>query len=929
MTSDGTAPGTAPVYPGAGGVLAYPLFGRDRELGAVAELVGRLGRGAGGALVISGDAGMGKSALLQAAAAQARESGARVLSASGVQSEARLPFAGLHQLLRPVLPQAERLPARQRAALLSAFGMSDEAPPELFLVGLATLELISDTAEGSPVLVVIEDAHWVDEPSCSVFAFVARRLAAESAVMLVAVREGPASLFDEADLPELRLAGLAEDAAGELLDSVSPGLETVLRGRLIAEAAGNPLALVELPAAVRSAQLAGGPLVPSRLPLTARLERAFAAQGSGLPAATRSALLAGAADDGSVLREVLDAASALEGTRVTVDALAPAVAARLVEIQGTELRFRHPLVRSAIYQAASVSARQAAHTALAALLLDQPDRRAWHRAAAALGPDDLAAADLDAAAERAYRRGGVAVAIDALRRAAQLSEDPASQGRRLLRAAELAFEVGRAGLGAELLQAAEPLDLPSDERTWVSFMREAFAGAGWSGVAKLDSFVGLAERMRAAGHADMAVQALWAIAIRCYWGNPSQQTRTAVVAAAERLPLPENNPSLIAVLASADPVQCGAVVNGRISRIAPDASDPAGMLLIGYAATAVWAWDRSLAFLDVAVDGLRPQGRVISLAQALVSQAWAGMHLAREPLATAAAGEASRLARETDQLRWAIAAELAQAAVAAERGDVDAAEAIMRQAEAVLLPMGANPLLALVQFARGRGAVVQQRYPEGFSHLRRILDPADPAYHPFVGTWGLADLVEAAIHGGDTAAAATYLRQLESLAETTAGPLLLAQAAYARPLAAGDDAAEVLYQAALEYGLTNWPGYRGRMLLWYGGWLRRQRRAAESRAPLRAARDCFDALGFRGLAEQARLELRAAGESSSRRAPEAWDQLTSMELQIARMAADGMSNREIGQQLYISHRTVSAHLYRIFPKLGITSRSQLHAAISG
>jgi DNA-binding CsgD family transcriptional regulator len=927
MTVGGTAPGPHADYD-AGGAAPYLLYGRDRELGVVAELVGRLGRGAGGALVVRGEAGIGKSALLAAAAERAKGSGVRVLSAFGIQSEARLPFAGLHQLLRPVLPRAERLPVRQRAALLSAFGMSDEAPSELFLIGLATLELISDAAEDLPVLLAIEDAHWVDEPSCSVLAFAARRLAAEAAVMLITVRDGPATLFDDAGLPELRLAGLTEDAARGLLDSRAPGLESGLRERLIVEAAGNPLALVELSEALRSGQLAGGPLVPSRLPLTARLERAFAAQGSGLPAATRSALLAAAADDGSVLREVLAAASALEGTGVTVDALAPAVAARLVEIHETGLRFRHPLVRSAIYQAASVSERQAAHAALADLLWDQPDRRAWHRAAAALGPDEQVAADLDAAAVRAGRRGAIAVAIDALRRAAQLSEDPASQGGRLLRAAEMAFESGRAGLGAELLQATEPLDLPSDERTWASFMREAFAGAGWSGVAKLDSFVGLAERMRAAGHADLAVQALYAIAIRCYWGNPSQQTRSAVIAAAERLPVPENDPSLIAVLASADPVQCGAVVNDRISRIAPDATDPAAMLLIGYAATAVWAWDRSLAFLDVAVDGLRAEGRVTSLAQALVSQAWAAMHLAREPLATAAAGEAAGLARETSQLRWAIAAELAQAAVAAERGDADAAEAITRQAEAVLLPMGANPLLALAQFARGRGAVVQQRYPEGIAHLRRILDPADPAYHPFVGTWGLADLVEAAIHIGDTDAAAAYVRQLESLAVKTAGPLLQAEAAYARPLASDDDAAEGLYQTALEQGLTNWPGYRGRMLLWYGVWLRRQRRAAESRAPLRAARDCFDALTFTHLADQARRELRASGESSGRRTSEAWDQLTPQELQIARMAADGMSNREIGQQLYISHRTVGAHLHRIFPKLGITSRSQLHAAIS-
>jgi DNA-binding CsgD family transcriptional regulator len=250
--------------------------------------------------------------------------------------------------------------------------------------------------------------------------------------------------------------------------------------------------------------------------------------------------------------------------------------------------------------------------------------------------------------------------------------------------------------------------------------------------------------------------------------------------------------------------------------------------------------------------------------------------------------------------------------------------------------MGALPMLSLVQFARGRAAIVNLRYAEALAQLRRILDPADPAHHPFVGTWGLADLVEAAVQGGDLDTARSYLGQLESLAAATAGPLLRAGAAYARPLvAAAEEAgdaeagdAEGLYLAALGEPLTVWPGYRSRMLLAYGGWLRRQRRATEARAPLREARDSFDALGFARLADQARLELRAAGEASSRREPRPWDQLTAQELQIAQLAADGLSNREIGDQLYISHRTVSAHLYRIFPKLGITSRSQLHAALA-
>jgi DNA-binding CsgD family transcriptional regulator len=901
-----------------------PLYGRDHELGL---LTGLLSRDAGGALVVRGEPGIGKSALLAAVIARAREQGIRVLTAVGVQSEARLAFAGLHQLLRPILHLAERLPAPQRAALLGAFGMAEAAAPEIFLIGLATLEVIGDAADTSPVLVVADDAQWLDEPSCAVLAFVARRLAAERALMLIAVREGSASPFDEAALPESRLAGLTEAAARDLLASRAPNLEPVLRERLIEEAAGNPLALVELPDVLRTGR-AGEGLPWQRLPLTARLERAFAAQGSGLPMAARSVLLAAAADDGGVLQEVLDAASVIEGARVTADALAPAVAARLVTVSRSRLVFRHPLVRSATYQAASPSHRRAAHAALAEVLADQPDRRVWHRAAATLGPDEQVAAELDEAAARAARRGAARVAIDALTSAAELSMSPASRGRRLLRAAEMAFESGNSALGPQLLAAVEELDLPAEDRTWLSWLREAYTEASWSGTGKIESFVAQAERMRAGGHSDLAAQSLLAVALRCYWGNLSQQARSAVAAAAERLPLAGNEPALLAILALADPVQRGALVNDRMSRMAPDAADPAGMFLLGSAATAVWAWDRSLAFLDVAIAGLRAQGRLGLLAQALVSQAWAAVHLARKPLAVAAAEEASSLARETGQPRWAIAAQLAQATSAAEQGNHDAAEALTRAAEAVLLPMGASPMLALVQFARGRGAVMQQRYAEGFEQLRRILDPADPAYHPFVGTWGLADLVEAAVHTGNNDAARAYLGQLEALVAATSGPLLHAEAAYARPLVAGDQAAEGLYQMALEHELACWPGYRNRMLLWYGSWLRRQRRAAESRAPLRAARDGFDALGLSHLAEQARRELRAAGESSTRRAPHAWDQLTAQELQIARMAAAGLSNREIGRQLYISHRTVGVHLHRIFPKLGITSRGQLHAAIS-
>jgi hypothetical protein len=291
--------------------------------------------------------------------------------------------------------------------------------------------------------------------------------------------------------------------------------------------------------------------------LTTRLERAFAVQGAGLPVAARTVLLVAAADDGGVLQEVLDAASVIEGTRETADALAPAVEARLVAVSRSRLVFRHPLVRSATYQAASPSHRRAAHAALAEVLADQPDRQVWHRAAATLGPDEQVAAELDEAAARAGRRGAARVAIDALTSAAELSMSPATRGGRLLRAAEMAFESGDSALGRQLLAAVEQLDLPAQDRTWLSWMREAYTEAAWSGTAKIESFVAKAERMRTSGHGDLAARSLLAIALRCYWGNVSQQTRSAVAAAAERLPLAGNEPTLLTILAWADPVQTG------------------------------------------------------------------------------------------------------------------------------------------------------------------------------------------------------------------------------------------------------------------------------------------------------------------------------------------------------------------------------------
>ena len=924
MSSDGGARSAdeQPVAASAG------LVGRARELAVLTEMVHRLDDGTGAALVIRGEAGIGKSSLVEAVAAEAVGRGILVLSATGVQSEARITYAALHLILRPIWHLAEGLHPRQNTALLAAFGLLQETAPEAFPVGLAALELIGDAAETSPILIIVDDAHWLDAPSAAALTFVARRLGSEQAAMLVAVRDGHPSPFDDGGLPELRLAALDEDAAEALLEAAAQGLSPMLRERILTAAEGNPLALTELPVTLRSHRLNIG-TQPDRLPLSTRLEQAFAARLSGLPVATVTLMLAAsAADDEVVSGEVLAAASLMAGTLLTADDFAPAIAAGLVEIEAEKLRFRHPLVRSAVYQSAPWARRQAVHAALAQVLVAQPDRQVWHQAAGATRPGDQVAAALEAAATRAEQRGAVTTAIGAMRRAAELSTTREDRGARFVRATNIAFTAGYPALAEHLLMDAESLDLPAVQQLWLSWMRESHSESNWSGAAKVRSFVEMADQMIASGQGRLAMEPLMTIALRCWWGNPTEETRAAVVSVADRMPLSADDLNLLFVFASADPVQRGAHVLDRISRMSAQSADLMDLQLAGLAAATVWDYELTLRFIDPAVAGLRAQGRLARLAESLVTQAWAAAHLAREHVAISAADEAYRLSMETRQPRWAIAAQLVKALIAAERGDRETAEALAREAETVFLSMGATPMVSLVQFVRGRGAVTGQRYEEAFEHLRRAMDPGDPVFLPFVGLWGMADLIEAAAQTGRADSASAHLARLESLAEQTTSPYLRAQAAYGRPLLAADDQAEALYRDALDRELASWPSFRARMQLWYGRWLRRQRRVAESRAPLRAARDAFDALGFADQAETARQELRASGETSRSRMPDAWDQLTPQELQIARMAAQGMANREIGQQLFLSHRTVGYHLHRIFTKLGITSRGQLHTAVS-
>ena len=417
--------------------------------------------------------------------------------------------------------------------------------------------------------------------------------------------------------------------------------------------------------------------------------------------------------------------------------------------------------------------------------------------------------------------------------------------------------------------------------------------------------------------------------MRSYWDQLDDGTRRHVSAFVERLAVPADDPQRLAALALIDPLHRGREVIARIGQMSPvGMPGPDQSMAVGRAASAVWADNLALPFLRSAVAGFRADGRLARLAQCLAFEAWASINCGAVLMAITAAAEAARLAEETRQLRYVLAAQIAHAIAAAERGDEDTADHLIAGAEAALVPMGPNPQLGLIAFARGRAALAAERPGEAYRSLLRMFDPADPSFQPYARGWALADLVDAAVRGdGDLDLVRGLLGEWEETAADMGAPHLEVQMSYAAALLADSATAEERFHVAMTSAAMGWPFYTARAQLAYGGWLRRQRRGADSRAPLREAAHVFDALGLRRFAERARRELRASGERARRRVPEAWTQLSPQELQIAQLAAEGLSNREIGERLYLSHRTVSTHLYRIFPKLGITSRTQVRDAL--
>ncbi|CAM4462207.1 LuxR family transcriptional regulator [Nocardia ninae] len=891
------------------------MFGRETELKDLSALID--GPEQRGGILIQGEAGIGKSALVDATVAAADVAGLRVLRTAGVEVEQNYAYAGLHRLLYPLRKSLDGVPARQHQALTTALGLSDNGggEPTAYLVGLAALTLLCDAAVERPLLIVAEDVHWLDSASAEVLAFVARRIEAEPIALIATVRDGIDTPLTGAELSPMPLEPLPEDDAARLLDHAAPELPAQIRHRLLLVACGNPLALTELPTVMSDLDD-----LPAALPLTERLERAFTARAATLPAPTRIALLVVALNDSDSIAEALSATGVLLDSPAEPEILTPAVEARLLVLGPGTVTFRHPLMRSALTATVTVDERVRTHHALADVLTEHPDRRTWQRAAATAGPDEQVARDLEDVAEHARHRSG---AIAALERAAELSDNPIRRADRMLRAAELAVDSGRRDAAERLVLAARALPITPRHEATAAWLLSGFDDGVREDRSRIAELATSAASVAADGHPDAAMRILWGAATRCFWAEPGPDTRRALLAVADALPVPDDDPRSVAVSAWVAPFERGEWVLDRLHALAADTGrSPELNRLLGSAAHQVGAYDLAAHFSAAAAPGLRATGQLGLLPRALTVQACSLTRLGDLTAAATAAAEAAVFAHETGQPFMHGLATAIHGEIAALQGDYPRAAALTGHAERIGLASGARPILGMVQLARGLAALGEGRYDDAFVDLRRIYDPQDPAYSMSLRAYVIAELTEAAVRAGQVDTLRELLHGLEPVLTATPSPIVHIGWRYARALVE-TDATEAHFTAALAADLTAWPAERGRLHLAYGEWLRRQRRVVESRTHLRMAREIFDALGFTAWSERCRLELRSAGESSPNRDPDARNRLTPHELSIAQMAAQGLTNREIGQRLYLSHRTVSTHLHRIFPKLGVSSRTDL------
>jgi DNA-binding CsgD family transcriptional regulator len=901
------------------------LLDRARERDALDRLVAAVRAGQSRVLVLRGEAGIGKTTLLEHLSAAAE--GCRIARAAGVESEMELGFAGLHALCAPMLGELARLPSPQRDALSTAFGMSDGAPPDRFLVGLAVLSMLADAAEQEPLLCVVDDAQWLDRVSVETLAFVARRLLAERVGLVFALRRsGPEHELE--GLPELVVEGLPAADARVLLDATIPGpLDKRVQNRILGEAAGNPLALLELPRALKSIAVAGGFGLPGEMPLTSRIERGFVSQLQTLSPDTQRLLLLAAAEPLGDVPLLWRAASRLG---IGPEAAAPAQAGGLLEI-GARVRFRHPLVRSAAYLGPSVRERREVHRALADATdpeLD-PDRRAWHRARAADRPDEAVARDLERSADRAQMRGGLAAAAAFLTRAAELTPDPATRVERSLAAAQAKLDVADATSAAELLAAAELGPVDDLQRAQLERLGAQIAFAHRRGRDSPPQLLAAAKRLEPLNAAMARETYLESIASAMFAGRLGTGADEREVAEAARATIRREDATtaadrLLAALVTRFTKGYAAAAEPLTQALRPFGESNGGgadRRWLGLAcrlAQDLWNDELWYVFATQGVRVARETGALQLLPNAL-------NYLAAFNVYSGAFSTAASQIEEVDAITAATGLpplKYAAGMLAAARGDEAQVEAFRE-----------NHLPAAV--ARGEGSALggeawftallhngHGRYDDALAAAQRACEYEDPVYYGRA----LVELIEAGTRCDRESEATVAFKRLSERTQASQTDWALGVEARSRALL-GDD--ESPYEESVRRLVRSRVAIElARSRLVYGEWLRRQSRRVDAREQLRGAHQMFSTMGAEAFAERARRELAATGETVRKRTVDARDELTAQEAQVARLAREGRTNAEIGAQLFISARTVEYHLHKVFSKLGIASRKDLGVALA-
>jgi DNA-binding CsgD family transcriptional regulator len=899
---------------------------RRSECAVLDQLLQAARDGRSGALVVRGAPGVGKTALLEYAIQSASD--LRVVHVVGAESEMELAFAALHQFCIPMLDRLERLPAPQCAALGTAFGLAAGDAPDRFLVGLATLSLLSEFAEDRPLLCVVDDAQWLDRASTQTLAFVARRLLAESVAIVFAVREPPRPELE--GLPDLPLDGLGKSDARALLAAAVPGpLDDRVCDRIVAETRGNPLALLELPRGKSAPQLAGGFHVPAAADLPGQLERHYLERIRALPDASQRLLLLAAAEPLGDAALLLRAA---ESVGIDASALGPVQDDALLDI-GAAVHFRHPLVRSAAYRAASPEDRRAVHQALAGVTDPDgdADRRAWHRALAAAEPDEDVAAELEQSAGRAQMRGGLAAAAAFLELAMELTSDPGRRAQRALAAAQARQLSGAPSIALELLSQAEAGPLNELELARARLIRGRAAFGSSRGREAPPLLLEAARQLEPLDSGLARDTYLEALSAAMFVGRLADDVGIVEVAGAARaVRVDPGRPQDLLLDGLSVVITDGYAEGAPRLREAVSAFRAADMplpeairwlWLATHAAHDVWDDEGWEELCDRHVALARQAGALAVLPIALSARI--GLHLFAGELATAAS-----LVEEVTAVTTATGSGIppyGALALAAYRGHDAEATAQIRAAYAEATARGDGMGLTLLEHSEAVLYNGLGRYEEACAAAQRgVANPHELAF----SLWSLPQLVEAATRSGQPALAEDAMQRLAQTTSASGTDWALGVEARSRALVSDDGDAEPWYRDAIEHlGRTRVASELARAHLLYGEWLRRQARRTDAREHLRTAHQMFGDMGMEAFAERARRELARTGETVRQRREHSHDGLTPQELQIAQLAREGLSNPEIGARLFLSPRTVEYHLHKVFGKLSIGSRNQLAEAL--